>query len=586
MKKKILSKCGAVLLAAVLVFLVSLFTLQAALTGGFRVQQRSVNWFTDEGVNLSGTLFVPENATQETPAAGIVVAPGGNTPHTFYASYCIELSRRGYVVLAYDYYGTMNSDFSNDGASGAIAAMKYLTSLSFVDASRLGATGHSNGGAQASAAITSEYAAAAENRSVLFIGCGISSEDLTVYDGINVGAIWGKLDEAGQGTFWDVYHEDALNFSSFATLVGEESPAVQPGHWYEDAASGAARVVYTPNTFHSLSNIMPGCVTDILTYFDTTLGGNVTGLAPSSHIYLWQELAVLLMAVSLCVMIFPAGSLLLELPFFASLKRPVPQAAAKADWKFWFFLLVPAVLQALIVETTVMQGQELMGKLPSLFQVQSTNGFVWWFFLSAVIALAFFAVRMFVDKTIDRTQALARMKTSPAGLCKAVVFGAATLAVPYAFAALGAGLTGGWYGRLFQTYFAPVSANRAAMIPVYVVLFGVLFSVYAWLQADGLRLKDGRPVVNYLLTLLANALPALLFVGYIFGRLLLTHVTPIAGREMSRANGAMMGMLLLYFVIARVVTYFYKKTGNIYVCAMVNTMFVVWLSINTQQLMV
>ena len=110
--------------------------------------------------------------------------------------------------------------------------------------------------------------------------------------------------------------------------------------------------------------------------------------------------------------------------------------------------------------------------------------------------------------------------------------------------------------------------------------------MYAWLQADGLRLKSGKPAATYLLTLLANALPALLFVGYIFGRLLLTHVTPIAGREMSRANGAMMGMLLLYFVIARVVTYFYKKTGNIYVCAMVNTMFVVWLSINTQQLMV
>ena len=124
------------------------------------------------------------------------------------------------------------------------------------------------------------------------------------------------------------------------------------------------------------------------------------------------------------------------------------------------------------------------------------------------------------------------------------------------------------------------------MIPVYAVLFGVLFSVYAWLQADGFRLKSGKPAATYLLTLLANALPALLFVGYIFGRLLLTHVTPIAGREMSRANGAMMGMLLLYFVIAKVVTYFYKKTGNIYVCAMVNTMFVVWLSVNTQQLMV
>lgn len=580
------SKRGMALAAAIVVFLIGLFVQQATLTGGFQVEQRSVNWYTDEEVNLSGTLYVPANATAETPAAAILVAPGGNTPHTFYASYCIELARRGYVVLAYDYYGTVASDFSNDGSSGAIAAMKYLTSLSFVDKDRLGATGHSNGGAQASAAITSEYAAGAANRSVVFIGCGISSEDLTVYDHVNLAAIWGKLDEAGQGTFWDTYHEDALNFGSFATLVGVDSSEVQVGNWYEDPQTGASRVVYTPNTFHSMSNIMPDCVSNIIAYFDTTLGGNVTELDAGDHIYMWQELAVLVMAVSLCVMIFPAGAILLDMPFFASLKRPVPNARARADGKFWVFLLVPALLQTLIVEATVIQGQEIMGLLPHVFQVQSTNGFVWWFFLSALIAIVFFAVRMFVDKTIDRGEALARMRTTPVNLGKAILFGAATIGVPYLFALLGAGLTGGWYGRVFQTYFAPITANRVAMIPVYAILFGVLFSVYAWLQADGFRLKNGSPAVNYLLTLLANALPALLFVGYIFGRLLLTHVTPISGREMSRANGAMMGMLLLYFVIAKVVTYFYKKTGNIYVCAMVNTLFVVWLSINTQQLVV
>ena len=79
-----------------------------------------MNWFVDEGVNLSGTLFVPENAThgKRPPRASwsrrrqIAASP-------FYASYCIELSRRGYVVLFHDYYGTMSSDFSNDDASGA-----------------------------------------------------------------------------------------------------------------------------------------------------------------------------------------------------------------------------------------------------------------------------------------------------------------------------------------------------------------------------------------------------------------------------------------------------------------------------------
>ena len=83
MNKKNISKRGVALLAAVLVFVASLILLQATLTSGFKVETRSVNLYTDEGVNLSATLFVPQNATAATPAAGIVAAPGGNTPHTF-----------------------------------------------------------------------------------------------------------------------------------------------------------------------------------------------------------------------------------------------------------------------------------------------------------------------------------------------------------------------------------------------------------------------------------------------------------------------------------------------------------------------
>lgn len=37
------SKRGIVLAAAIVVFLISLFMLQATLTGGFQVEQRSVN---------------------------------------------------------------------------------------------------------------------------------------------------------------------------------------------------------------------------------------------------------------------------------------------------------------------------------------------------------------------------------------------------------------------------------------------------------------------------------------------------------------------------------------------------------------
>ena len=148
-------------------------------------------------------------------------------------------------------------------------------------------------------------------------------------------------------------------------------------------------------------------------------------------------------------MILPGGAILLDMPFLPRSSGRC-RSTCPGGWKFWVFLLVPALLQTLIVEATVIQGQEIMGLLPNVFQVQSTNGFVWWFFLSALIAIAFFAVRMFVDKTIDRGEALARMRTTPVNLGKAILFGAATISVPYLFALLGAGLTGGWYGRVFR----------------------------------------------------------------------------------------------------------------------------------------
>lgn len=573
-----------ILAVTVALFIVSVIVIQATITGGGTINTYQVSFVTDEGVNLNATLYKPVGATAETPAAGIVVCPGGNTPHTFYASYSIELARRGYVVLAYDYYGTVTSGMSTEGSSGSIAAMKYLSGLSFVDATRLGATGHSNGGGQATAAITSEYAASAQRRSVVFIGCGVG--DATLLGDVNVMAIWGQLDEAGQGTFWDTYHKDRLNFSTMTEMTGTTNETIVPGQIYGDFAANNARVVYTPNTFHSMSNLVPESVENIISFMDNSLAGNTSTLTLGNRIYHWHEFAVLLAALCLCVMIFPVGMLLADMPFFGSMKRTVPEGVAKNNWKFWLFLLLPGIISALLVKDTIIQGQLLMGQLPRLFNVQSTDGFIWWFFLSALVGVAFLVVRMFVDKTFDRARFVSNLKTSPANLGKAAIFALCTVGVPYLFGVVSERLTGGWYARIFQTYMSSIGAHRLYEFPVYFILFAILFTVYAAIQADGLRLKNAKESTNYWITLLANALPALLFVGYIFGTLIFTHVTAINGREMSRANGAMMGMLLLYFVIAGVVTKFYKKTGNIYVVGMMNAAFVTWLSINTQQFIV
>lgn len=395
------------------------------------------------------------------------------------------------------------------------------------------------------------------------------------------------MDEAGQGNFWDTYHQNSLHFPVLTDLTNTTDETFEIGKIYGDFSAGNARVLYTPNTFHSMSNLAPSSVTNIINFIDQSLGGNSSNLMADSHIYMWHELAVTLAALALCFMIFPVGMLLADMPFFASLKREIPESRAKSKaWKFWLFLLTPGIINALLVKNSVMQGQILLGKIPRLFNIQSTNGFIWWFFLSCLVSMAFVIVRTFVDKNFDRKQWIRNFKFSPGNIGKAVLLGLCSVSVPYLFSMMGERLTGGWYARLFQTYMATIDATRLYEFPVYFIMFFALFLVFAAIQSNGLRLKSSNNWDDYWTTLLANALPAILFVGYVFGKIILTHVTVITSREMSRANGAMLGMLILYFVIAAVVTKFYKKTGNIYVVSAVNAAFVTWLSINTQQLIV
>ena len=571
--------------ACVAVFVLSMCVVMTTITGNGTVDAHPVSFVTDEGVLLDGTLYVPKGVNADNKAPGVMVAPGGNTPHTFYYSYELELARRGYVVLAYDYYGTVGSGMTTAGSSGALAAMKYLTGLSFVDGNKLATTGHSNGGGQAKAGILSEYAKDAAQRAVIYIGCGVAgtAEELA---GINVCGIWANWDEAGQGMMWDTIHKDALRYPGITDLTGTTNETFEVGKIYGDFADGSARVLYNPTSFHSLSNLAPSTVTNIINFLDNTFG-RTSAIPATEHIYLWHELAVTLAALALCVMIFPVGMLLADSPFFSSVKKEITAPIGNAgDWKFWVFLLLPGVISALLVKNSIMQGQTLMGKAPRLFNIQSTDGFIWWFFLSCLVSVAFIVVRKLIDKEFDLKGLLASFKTTPCNLFKAIILGLGAVGVPYLFGMIGERLTGGWYARLFQTYMVSIDATRWYEFPVYFLMFFVLFAVFAGIQTHGLRLKKGNGKADYWIMLLANALPAVLFVGYVFGKLVFTGYTAINGREMSRANGAMLGMLILYFVIAAVVNKFYKKTGNVYVVAAVNAAFVTWLSINTQQFIV
>ncbi len=60
--------------------------------------------------NLSYKLYVPDNASPENPAPGVLLLHGYQNDYETCAAYAIELARRGVVVMALDEYGHGDSD--------------------------------------------------------------------------------------------------------------------------------------------------------------------------------------------------------------------------------------------------------------------------------------------------------------------------------------------------------------------------------------------------------------------------------------------------------------------------------------------
>ena len=121
--------------------------------GGIRIQD--VRFKGAKGNTMSALLYIPPNATAQTPAPGILAVHGYINSRETQDGFAIEFARRGYVVLALDQTGHGYSDppaFAN--GFGGPDGLAHLRSLDIVDKNNIGLEGHSMGGWTVLAAAT------------------------------------------------------------------------------------------------------------------------------------------------------------------------------------------------------------------------------------------------------------------------------------------------------------------------------------------------------------------------------------------------------------------------------------------------
>ena len=122
-------------------------------SGGIKIND--VRFAGAKGNTMSALLYIPPNATAQTPAPGVLAVHGYINSRETQDGFAIEFARRGYVVVALDQTGHGYSDppaFAN--GFGGPDGLAYLRSLDIVDKNNIGLEGHSMGGWTVLAATT------------------------------------------------------------------------------------------------------------------------------------------------------------------------------------------------------------------------------------------------------------------------------------------------------------------------------------------------------------------------------------------------------------------------------------------------
>lgn len=614
------------LVVALAICLVSVTGASLLQTSGGKVKVTNLTVETDQGT-LSMQMFKPVTATVENPAPGVIASHGMFNSKEMQDAACLELSRRGIVVLSIDMFGHGHSDnvdspryvANSEGqyynvetaafvdskadatafnAHGMIEAVEYVwNNLHFVDRDRIGVTGHSMGGVNST--LTTRY-----YHYQATVGDGIKKINAALMQACNEATLPGELDGTDIAYVNGLYDEmfamgmgfnpalkdmgidtvPKLNQLQADTLVQTHAgytEQYQIGTYVYDK-DGRIRVYNTIHGDHPLVHFSTEATEDFITFF--TAAFDIDSDLPATNQTWWlKEGFNALGLIGFFLFVLEIIVLMLKVPFFKSLKTETLEVSmldkpkTAVDYAIYVLgLILLAALPGLLYYPFMNLGWI---KKSALFPQTMTNNMVVWLSLIGLIMIAFVGIVYYlINKSKGVSLRQYGLSIREEGESAMQGFGKVLKTILLSLIAIAAGYLVVFivYGifkadfRIFSLAVKTFRIDRIAICLPYLLFFLVWsFGLTVAVNSNFRRgMKEG-PILA--ITTVLNML------GVSIG--LFTYYIPFVANGFP-PSGEFINPILLFPipVIVVVVTIYarriYRQTGNVYLATILNAILV------------
>ncbi len=399
---------------------------------------------------------------------------------------------------------------------------------------------------------------------------------------------WQNVNLTGDITRVDSYESLALLTSGGNHLYLRETGYQTAGEILGQVSDGTMRVGYQENTLHGVQPFDIRSTAHILYFFDYLYELD-HGISSNNQIWGWKQFFQLIIMIGLFMFIFPIVQILVDMPFFASIKfnRPVkPRPTTKRSWlTFGVTLLLGALCACfsfvpLADLSKVMFADAAAHKVTWFFPERMNNAIMLWALVNGTFGLILFfgSWWLFGRKNGEKLSDMG-LKIGVKNFFKTLL---CALLVWLAFYGM-VHIVNYLFGVDARYTFVAIRVTNVRYL-IYMLMYLPFFFVFYLSNSIRVNLSantnnDGKgwwAVLNYVLAVLANTLG-------LIGIFAIQYISiAITGTMYWTTDWLYTNMLWILIPLMAILPIFqkiiYKKTNNVYLGPLVTCMIFITIS--------